>query len=129
MGLPPEALVSTVAAYNTAVAEGATGSLSPSRTADRFPPMSIQRAPFRAVPVCAGITYTMGGIAIDGQTRVLDRNDAPIPGLYAAGAATGGLEGGPFTGYTGGLSKASVFGMLAAESIAREPDIRLKATA
>jgi fumarate reductase flavoprotein subunit len=34
---------------------------------------------------CPGITYTMGGIAIDGHARVLNDADLPIPGLYAAG--------------------------------------------
>jgi len=129
VGLPPGRLAATVQAYNAAVAAGTADALSPPRTAARVAPMPIQRAPFHAVPVCAGLTYTMGGIAIDGEMRVLDRNDAPIPGLFAAGAATGGLEGGPFTGYTGGLSKASVFGLLAAETIAREAGPALRATA
>jgi len=43
----------------------------------------------------------------------------PIPGLFAAGSATGGLEGGQYSGYTGGLSKAAVFGLRAGECIGR----------
>ena len=42
----------------------------------------------------------------------------PIPGLYAAGCATGGLEGGGFAGYVGGLAKSSVTALLAANHIA-----------
>jgi fumarate reductase flavoprotein subunit len=38
--------------------------------------------------------------------------------LFAAGATTGGLEGGPAAGYVGGLMKAVVFGLLAAECAA-----------
>ena len=34
-------------------------------------------------------------------------------------ACTGGLEGGGNAGYSGGLTKSSVFGMIAGESIAR----------
>jgi fumarate reductase flavoprotein subunit len=75
------------------------------------------KSPFYAVPLCSGITNTMGGIAVDQDGAVLDRNDAPIAGLYAAGGATGGLEGGPSIGYVGGLIKA-VFGLRAAEKIA-----------
>ncbi len=62
------------------------------------------------------IGYTMGGIAVDQDGAVLDGNNSPIPGLYAAGGATGGLEGGPSIGYVGGLIKA-VFGLRAAEKI------------
>jgi len=43
---------------------------------------------------------------------------APIDGLYAVGATTGGLEGGSGGGYVGGLIKGIVFGMRAAEHIA-----------
>jgi fumarate reductase flavoprotein subunit len=69
------------------------------------------------MPICAAITNTMGGILVDGHGRVLDKNDKPIPGLYAAGSTVGGLDGGPHAGYVGGLIKA-VIGLLAAEAIA-----------
>ena len=62
-----------------------------------------------------GITYTMGGIAIDEHAQVLDLKGVAIPGLFAAGATTGGLEGGENAVYIGGLIKAGVFGLLAAE--------------
>ena len=77
--------------------------------------MPSLKPPFLAIPVCAGITYTMGGIAIDGHARVRHRDGGTIPGLYAAGSATGGIEGGPLAGYIGGLSKAATFGFRAAE--------------
>ena len=44
-----------------------------------------------------------------------DKSGGTIPGLYAAGSTTGGIEGGPEVGYLGGLIKALVFGLLAAE--------------
>ncbi len=47
----------------------------------------------------------MSGISIDGDGRILTREGQPIPGLYAAGCASGGLEGGEKTGYVGGLVK------------------------
>ena len=74
-------------------------------------------APFYAMPICAAITNTMGGIVVDGDARVLDKNDKPIPGLYAAGSTVGGLDGGPHAGYVGGLIKATI-GLRAAETIA-----------
>jgi fumarate reductase flavoprotein subunit len=118
IAVPGEQLAETVAAYNAAIDQGHLGKLSPRRSTDKFQAFPIRTPPFRAVPVCSGITYTMGGIAIDGQARVLMKDGTVIGGLFAAGAATGGLEGGPHAGYTGGLSKAAVFGLLAAESIA-----------
>lgn len=118
MGLPSATLVATVGAYNKAFADGSLDRLEPPRSSGRWPASSIIQPPFHAVPVCAGMTYTMGGIAIDDRARVIDSDGLPIPGLYAAGATTGGLEGGPLTGYTGGLSKASTFGLLAAEAAA-----------
>jgi fumarate reductase flavoprotein subunit len=60
----------------------------------------------------------MVGIDIDAQAQVLDANATPIPGLFAAGATTGGLEGGKDSAYIGGLIKSGSFGLLAAERIA-----------
>ena len=80
--------------------------------------LSSRLASFALAPVCAGITYTMGGIAVDEHARALDDNGAPLPSLYAAGAAAGGLEGGPAVGYVGGLVKCGVTGLRAAEHIA-----------
>ena len=60
------------------------------------------------MPICAAITNTMGGIVVDGDGRVLDKGDKPIPGLYAAGSTVGGLDGGPHAGYVGGLIKATI---------------------
>ena len=108
----------TVAEYNAACAAGTLPALAPARTAAKYPPMPILKASFLAIPVCAGITYTMGGIAIDGHARVKHRDGGVIGGLYAAGSTTGGIEGGRLAGYIGGLSKAATFGFRAAEHAA-----------
>ena len=91
--------------------------LSPPRRSDRYRAWPIRTAPFYAIPICAATTNTMGGIVVDGDGRVLDKNDKTIPGLYAAGSTVGGLDGGPHAGYVGGLIKA-VIGLRAAEKIA-----------
>lgn len=118
LGLDAAALAQTVSDHNRLVdGQGATHD-APPRTAQPYKAWPIRQGPFHAVPVCAGITYTMGGILTDAQARVLDAQEQPIAGLYAAGACTGGLEGGgAAAGYSGGLSKSSVFGMLAGEAI------------
>lgn len=117
-GLPSQALAEEVARHNAAVDAGDFSRTAPPRSVARFAAMPIRRAPFRAIPLAAGLTYTMGGVLIDEHARVLDRAGQPIAGLYAAGSTTGGLEGGPRCGYVGGLAKAAVTGMLAASHLA-----------
>lgn len=119
IGVPVDTLAETVAAHNRAVEDGGYyATLGPPRSNARKTAKPIATAPFRAVQACAGITYTMGGIAIDAYARVLSEAGEPIPGLYAAGSCTGGAEGGPKAGYIGGLSKAVITGLVAAEHVA-----------
>lgn len=49
--------------------------------------------PWYAMRVWPQVHYTMGGVAIDPDARVLDTDGAPIEGLYAAGEVTGGVHG------------------------------------
>lgn len=124
-GLPGPALGETVARYNAALERGLLDRLDPPRSADTghvwgAKAQPIREPPFYAVPLCAGITYTMGGIVIDDRARVQHKNGGAIAGLYGAGGTIGGLEGGPVSGYTGGLAKALVFGKLAGEAAAQD---------
>ena len=115
LSLPADALSATVKSYNAAV--GGQVAASPPRTTGNYKAWPIVKAPFHAVPVCAGVTYTMGGIATDAKARVLNQMGTPIEGLFAAGSTTGGLEGGSFCGYSGGLSKSSTFGLIAGDTL------------
>jgi fumarate reductase flavoprotein subunit len=119
-GLPPEGLLQTVGDYNRALAAGAGANLDPPRSNAPYTPQPIHQPPFYAVPLCAGITYTLGGLMIDARCQVLRADRQPIQNLFAAGSTTGGIDGGPFAGYTTGLSKALVFGLKAAQSIAAD---------
>jgi fumarate reductase flavoprotein subunit len=116
-GVDPQGLAATVADFNHRVRNGTTAALPVTRSVNKIKAFALEHPPFGAILACPGITYTMGGIAIDGHARVLDDADVPIPGLYAAGAATGGLDGGPYSGYVGGLSKAATFGLRGAEHV------------
>lgn len=111
-------LEKTVSVFNAAIENGSIGALMPPRSTLKGKPSAIRTPPFYAAPVCAGITYTMGGISIDGDARALREDDVPIGGLYAAGTTAGGLEGGSGTGYVGGLSQSMVTALLAAEHAA-----------
>jgi fumarate reductase flavoprotein subunit len=77
--------------------------------------------PFYSIPVVAGVTFTLGGLQVDGSARVVGANGAPILGLYAAGGTMGGLHGGPRAGYAGGLLEAAIFGLLAGTHAAMRP--------
>ncbi|MFC6284905.1 MULTISPECIES: FAD-dependent oxidoreductase [Polaromonas] len=113
----PQGLLSEVARYNEAVASETCGMLDPARTVSDFKPWPISRSPFYAIPAAAGITYTLGGISVDAASRVLKTSGDVLPGLYAAGSAAGGLEGGEGAAYFGGLVKAAVTGLRAAKDI------------
>lgn len=85
----------------------------------RWRASGLDVAPFYALPIIPGITFTMGGARIDNEAAVLDLEGQRIPGLWAAGSTAGGLHGGPRGGYVGGLAAGLVFGLLAAEGISR----------
>ena len=109
------ALSETVERYNGAVACGAGNSLPVPRTGKP----KVLRAPLYGLKVIPGITFTMGGILINGRGEALNETEEPIPGLYAAGDTIGGLMGGYRGGYAGGLMQAIVTGILAGEGAAR----------
>ncbi len=121
--IDPAALEAEVSRYNAAVKAGRTGELTPARSSTpALQARPIEVAPFYAFPVCAGITYTMGGISINADGQALTPAGEPMAGLYAVGCAAGGLEGGSAHGYVGGLVKSSVTGLRAAEHIVGAPE-------
>ncbi len=72
----------------------------------------LTRPPFVAYVVTCGITFTFGGLKVDDWARVIDEQDQPIPGLYAAGELVGNLY---YVKYAGGagLTSGSVLGRIA----------------
>lgn len=70
----------------------------------------IEEAPFYAIPLVAQPYTTYGGIAVDAESRVLDFDDEPIPGLFAAGICCGSFAEQAGLFYLGGVSQALVFG-------------------
>jgi len=119
IAIPAKALAETVRAHNDALAANDFARLAISRSVKKHRPMTVAVPPYHAVPLCAGITGTMGGVVIDAQARAQRRAGGVFPGLYAVGTPVAGLEGGPRAGYVGGLSKAFILGMLAAEDAAK----------
>jgi fumarate reductase flavoprotein subunit len=61
------------------------------KTALRNP---IKDGPFHAIRIAPGVHHTMGGVTINAETEVLDKQHQVIPGVFAAGEVAGGIHGG-----------------------------------
>ena len=86
--VPAAALAETVASYNALVDSGRD-------TQFQRPdlPRKLATAPFYAIEITPAVHHTMGGVMINAQTQVIDKSGRSMPGLYAAGEATGGVHG------------------------------------
>lgn len=133
-GLPVKNLVETVARYNDLVEQGEDkdfGRFGPGKPAfsNKASP-KIATPPYYAMQTYPLTRKSMGGVAIDLQTRVLDKRKQAIPGLYAVGELTGlaGINGkaaleGTF------LGPCIVTGRVAARSLLKELDVQSRPVA
>lgn len=78
----------------------------------------LDEPPYVAYAVTCGITFTFGGLHVNGEAAVLDVEHSPIPGLFAAGELVGGLFYFNYPGGTG-LMSGSIFGRIAGASAGR----------
>jgi tricarballylate dehydrogenase len=124
--IDPDGLERTVEAFNKAVQPGTFNPavLDGKSTRGITPPKSnwalpLDSPPYVGYAVTCGITFTFGGLRVNTRAHVLDTEDRPLPGLYAAGELVGGLF---YHNYPGGsgLMAGSVFGKLAGESAAAD---------
>ena len=114
MSVPADNLIRTVEDYNEGVRLGKDrlGKKIHSLT------LPIAHPPFWACYAGMTIHYIEGGIAIDEKTRVLNKNNQPVAGLYAAGTITGNVHGKNRPG-ANGLADAIVFGRIAGRQAAK----------
>lgn len=112
LGFDTATLQQTVADWNRAVATQNDATFH--RTTGMV--RDIATAPFFAIHIAPAVHYTMGGIAIDHQTEVLNENGAVIKGLYAAGEIVGGLHGNNRIGGNS-IAETVVFGRQAGEQV------------
>ncbi|MCX6021267.1 MAG: FAD-dependent tricarballylate dehydrogenase TcuA [Chloroflexi bacterium] len=126
LNVDPPTLARTLREYNAAVQAGEYNPtvLDGKGTAGVTPPKSnwalpLDAPPYDAYAVTCGITFTFGGLRILPRSgQVVDAEDRPMPGLYAAGELVGGLF---YHNYPGGsgLMAGAVFGRLAGEHAAQ----------
>ncbi|MFE6157606.1 FAD-dependent tricarballylate dehydrogenase TcuA [Streptomyces sp. NPDC056486] len=130
IGVPADRLAHTLKTFNNAcpAGDGATedGTREERGTAALTPPKSrwaspLDRPPFVAYHAVAGLTFTFGGLRIDPDGRALGADGTPVPGLYAAGEAVGGLFYGDYPGGAA-LMRAAVFGRAAGHTAATETE-------
>ena len=110
IGCDPAVFAETLSAWNASVAAGKDEAFG--RATGMENDLSV--APYYAIKVAPGIHHTMGGVAIDTLTHVLDTDGNVIPNLYAAGEVTGGVHGGNRIGGNA-VADIVVFGRLAGE--------------
>jgi len=127
-GLPAKELLETVVRYNELVELGEDkdfGRFGPGKPefSNKASP-KIATPPYYAMQTYALTRKSMGGVSIDMQCRVLDKQQQPIPGLYAVGELAGlaGINGksaleGTF------LGPCVLTGRVAARSLVKELEI------
>ncbi|WP_084786583.1 flavocytochrome c [Bacillus tuaregi] len=111
MGVNPENFVKAVEDFNKAVETGE----------DAFGrslyDQKIDTAPFYAGKRVPTVHHTMGGIQINTNAEVLNKEGNVIPGLFAAGEVTGGIHGANRLGGNA-LADINTFGRIAGKNAA-----------
>lgn len=116
IGAEPAVLAGTIARYNADCEKGYDSVFFKDPASGIRP---LVTPPFYAAEIRpAIICWTGTGLRIDSDTRVLRRDESPIPGLYAAGETVGSLHGDRYIGGGGSFGPCIVFGKLAGEMAA-----------
>jgi fumarate reductase flavoprotein subunit len=117
IGCDPQVLKATVDEYNAACDQGC----DPIFAKERVFLLPLRVPPYYAIKANSGILDTIGGIKINENTEVLDKEDNPIPGLYAAGVAAGGWQGDAYCAVTSGAASGFAVnsGRIAGENAAK----------
>jgi flavocytochrome c len=72
----------------------------------------LTKPPYFGIRLWPKVHYTMGGVNIDNNSRVLDLDNRPIKGLFAAGEVTGGVHGACRLGSCA-ITECLIFGRIA----------------
>jgi fumarate reductase flavoprotein subunit len=100
IGVPSKTLQQTVNEYNDFCDHGHDDHF----VKDRRYLKPLRKPPYYAVRCGVGLLATHGGIKINHLMEVLDQQDKPIQGLYAAGIETGGHESDTYNMFLSGHS-------------------------
>jgi fumarate reductase flavoprotein subunit len=89
IGLDPAVFAATVTEYNDACDKGYDPLFF--KTAKFLRP--VRKGPFYAINMAPSVLVSDGGIRVNGDLQVTDKDYQPIPGLYAVGNEASGLFG------------------------------------
>ncbi|MFV9456557.1 FAD-dependent oxidoreductase [Rhodococcus sp. NM-2] len=70
----------------------------------------LDKGPYYAAKIEMGDLGAYSGLAVNRHSQVLDDDNQPIPGLFAAGSAAVSIFGGGYPGYGANIGPALVFG-------------------
>ena len=114
--MPVDTLKATVAEFNKAVETKSDPAFGRYINNEQTP---LAEGPWYAAEMSPKVHHCMGGLVTDKECRVLDvRTYKPIPGLYAAGEATGGVHGAVRLGSVAILD-CLVYGRVAGQTAAK----------
>ncbi len=136
-GINPQGLVASVERFNGMVAKGHDDDFNRGdNTYDNWvfwgdqsyePPHctlgALDQGPYYAVKMEAGALGTNGGPKTNGNAQVLDWNNDPIPGLYAAGNVMAAALKHIYPGAGGTIGQGMTFGYIAGRHAATEGGI------
>jgi fumarate reductase flavoprotein subunit len=116
IGADPAVLEGSISRYNADAARGVDSVYFKDPATGMRP---LASPPFYAAELRpAIICWTGAGLRIDADTRVLRRDERPVPGLFAAGETVGSLHGDRYIGGGGSFGPCIAFGKLAGENAA-----------
>lgn len=78
---------------------------------------TIEEGPYYMLKAAPAVHHTMGGLKINTDAQVIDKDGNPIEGLYAAGEVTGGIHGSNRLG-SAAIADITVYGRIAGENAA-----------
>ena len=116
--LPKEKLVATVNRYNQMAKNGVDEDFGK----EKYRLFPVEGAPYYGITFGGVLLATFDGLHINDHMSVLDENNDPIKGLYAAGNCSGGFFWGSYPDRLPGLAagRAATFGRLAGKYVVRE---------
>ena len=111
-GIDKDALLETVKTFN----ENSAKNEDPEFNL-RMLGWQVKDAPFYMMKAAPAVHHTMGGLKINTDAQVLNKDGEWIDGLYAAGEVTGGIHGSNRLGSVA-MADITVFGRIAGENAA-----------